>query len=204
MRTKSKDLIERIINYIDKQYEATGVIPSFREISSALNISNSNLSNYITYMKEQGLLSNVGGARGLRTNKMAKVVNNITYLPIVGTIACGGPILAEQNIERYVPVPNEFLGNQKGDFFILNASGNSMTNAGIDDGDQVIIRVQESAEVGQIVVALTEEGNTLKRYYLDDKRKQVRLHPENNKMKDMYFDQVKIQGVAIKVLKDLF
>ena len=78
-----------------------------------------------------------------------------------------------------------------------------MVNAGINSGDYVIVRQQETAEEGQIVVALIENEATLKRYYLDKARKQIRLHPENDKMSDMYFDNIVIQGVAIKVIKDL-
>ena len=78
-----------------------------------------------------------------------------------------------------------------------------MINAGISDGDYVIVRQQDTAEIGQIVVALIGEEATLKRYYIDRENKKVRLHPENNRMKDMYYDSIIIQGVAIKVIKDL-
>ena len=122
-------------------------------------------------------------------------------VPVVGGIACGVPILAEENIERYIPIPKDFLGN--GNFFILQAQGNSMINAGIADGDYVIVRQQETAEIGQIVVALIGEEATLKRYYIDRERRKIRLHPENSRMKDMYYDSITIQGVAIKVIKDL-
>ena len=79
-----------------------------------------------------------------------------------------------------------------------------MINAGIDNGDFVFIRQQDTAEEGQIVVALIGNEATLKRYYLDRKRKQVRLHPENDNMEDMFFKKIQIQGVAVKVMKDLF
>ena len=100
-----------------------------------------------------------------------------------------------------MPIPTEFLGSGK--YFILKASGNSMIKANIEDGDYVIIKQQETAEVGQIIVALINDEATLKRYYLDDKRQKVRLHPENDEMQDMYFKNVIIQGIAVKVIKDL-
>ena len=78
-----------------------------------------------------------------------------------------------------------------------------MIDAGIDDGDLVIIRKQETAEEGDIVVALINDEATLKRFYRDKKRRKIRLHPENAKLEDMYFDNIAIQGVAIKVIKDL-
>ena len=78
-----------------------------------------------------------------------------------------------------------------------------MIKAGIEDGDFVIVKQQETAEIGQIVVALIDNEATLKRYYIDDKKQQVRLHPENDKMQDMYFKNIVIQGIAVKVIKDL-
>ena len=129
------------------------------------------------------------------------MLNEVSYLPVVGSIACGTPLLAEENIEKYLPVPNDFLG--AGKFFILRANGNSMIKAGIEDGDYVIVKQQETAEIGQIIVALINDEATLKRYYIDNEKQQVRLHPENDKMKDMYFKNVVIQGIAVKVIKDL-
>ena len=78
-----------------------------------------------------------------------------------------------------------------------------MIDIGINDGDYVIIRKQESAEEGQIIVALIDNEATLKRYYIDKKKRKVRLHPENKNMEDMYFDSVVVQGVAVKVIKDI-
>ena len=78
-----------------------------------------------------------------------------------------------------------------------------MIDAGINDGDYVIIRKQETAEQGQIIVALIDNEATLKRYYIDRRKKKVRLHPENKDMEDMYFDSIVIQGVAVKVIKDI-
>ena len=99
-------------------------------------------------------------------------------------------------------ISGDFLG--AGNYFVLMAKGESMINAGIDDGDYVVIRQQPSAEEGQIVVAMVEDGEaTLKRYYKDKRRKKVRLHPENDEMEDMFFDSIEIQGVAVKVIKNL-
>ena len=78
-----------------------------------------------------------------------------------------------------------------------------MINAGVSSGDYVIVRKQETAEEGQIVVALVDDEATLKRYYRDTKTKRIRLHPENDAMQDMYFNNIQIQGIAVKVIKDL-
>ena len=86
---------------------------------------------------------------------------------------------------------------------MFRAHGDSMINAGINDGDLVVIREQATAEEGQIVVALIDNEATLKRFYLDKERNLVRLHPENDNMEDMYFDNIEIQGIVKMVLKDI-
>lgn len=109
--------------------------------------------------------------------------------------------ISSNNSITYVSLPNAIFG--KGDFFILRASGNSMIEAGIDDGDLVVIRKQVSAEEGDIVVALVDNQNTLKRFYRDEENKKIILHPENKKMKDIVVDECYIQGVACHVIKSL-
>jgi len=120
---------------------------------------------------------------------------------VLGSVSCGVPRFAEENIEEYVSLPEALFG--RGEFFILKAKGDSMIDAGIDDGDLVVIRQQSSAEDGQIVVALIDDEATLKRFYRDDKNKRVRLHPENEAMEDIFVDDCIIQGIAVKVIKDL-
>lgn len=201
MRSKSLDLMIRIIDFVDKEYASKGRAPTLNEIAETLHIAKSTASVYIADMAEKGMIKSNFGSRGIITKKMMKTRQETKQVPVVGGIAYGVPILAEENIERYIPIPKDFLGN--GNFFILQAQGNSMINAGIADGDYVIVRQQETAEIGQIVVALIGEEATLKRYYIDRERRKIRLHPENSRMKDMYYDSITIQGVAIKVIKDL-
>ncbi len=105
-------------------------------------------------------------------------------------------------VEEYLPLSVSFFG--KGDFYALRASGSSMTGAQIDDGDLVIIRQQHTAQVGEIVVALTDEDkNTLKRLLYDDDRQSYYLHPENKDMEDIYVSGLRVQGVATHVIKAL-
>ncbi|NCC87977.1 MAG: repressor LexA [Clostridia bacterium] len=124
-----------------------------------------------------------------------------TQANIIGTIACGAPVLAEENIEEYISLPSAIFG--KGDLYILNASGDSMIEAGIEDGDLVVIKKQTTAEDGDIVVALVNNENTLKRFYIDKRNKKYILHPENSKLKDIIVTEVQIQGVAQHVIKAL-
>lgn len=201
MRTKNQELMTQMINFIDSEYQKNGLAPTLREIASEFNITSACVSHYLTEMKEKGLIQSSGKSRGIKTAKMRSMLNEVSYLPVVGSIACGTPLLAEENIEKYLPISTDFLS--VGKFFILRANGNSMIKAGIEDGDYVIVKQQETAEVGQIIVALIDNEATLKRYYLDNKRKLIRLHPENDEMKDMYFKSIVIQGIAVKVIKDL-
>ena len=201
MKLMSEEKFNEIIEYIDEYYSINNNVPTMQEIADNVNLNKSNVCSNLQVMCDRGLVEMNGGWRNIKTLKMKKMLKGVNYLPIVGTVACGTPVLAEENIESYITVSSQFLG--QGKFFILRASGDSMINAGIDDGDLVLVRQQESANEGEIVVALVEDSATLKRFYIDNKRKQVRLHPENDSMEDMYFDNVSIQGVAIKVLKDL-
>lgn len=201
MRTKDAELMNKMLDYINNNFEKTGRTPTYREIAKEFSITSGCVSNYIKEMAEKNMLENSSGSRGIRTLKMQKTNNGIEQLGVIGTIACGSPMYAEENIETYISFPRALLGN--GEFFILRANGESMIDAGIDDGDLVIIRKQETAEEGDIVVALINDEATLKRFYKDKKRRKIRLHPENAKLEDMYFDNIAIQGVAIKVIKDL-
>ncbi len=202
MRYKNEEIIKQIIEYINHKYYSCGVVPSMQEIADHVGMAKSSVSRYISEMESRKLLTKNGGYYGIETTEMKRTPKNLTAMPVVGSIACGTPILAEENIESYLTISGNFLG--PGEFFVLRAKGNSMIKADINDGDLVVIKKQPSADEGQIVVALIDDGEcTLKRYFMDRRRKKVRLHPENDKMEDMYFDNVQIQGVAVKIIKDI-
>jgi repressor LexA len=161
---------------------------------------------YLNRLAEKGEISKTNlKTRALKLTKepigASEDIDSVS-IPLVGNVAAGAPILAEQNIESYLTISGDFLGT--GTYFVLKAKGPSMIKVGIENGDYVVIRQQPSAEEGQIVVAMTEDGEcTLKRYYKDKRRKKIRLHPENDEMKDMFFDNIEIQGIAVKVIKNL-
>ncbi|MBE5734310.1 MAG: repressor LexA [Clostridiales bacterium] len=202
MRTKNEETILNIIEYINEKFFTVREIPSVQEIADHIGIAKSSASRYLSLMESRGLVKRGDAYYSIQTLKIQKAMKNVQQLPIVGDIACGTPILAEQNIESYLTISGDFLGT--GNFFVLMAKGNSMINVGIEDGDYVVIRQQPSADEGQIIVAMTEDGEcTLKRYYKDRRRKKIRLHPENDEMEDMYYDNIEIQGVAVKVIKNL-
>ena len=138
----------------------------------------------------------------LSTPKIRRMNPAVSPAAIVGSIPCGSPEEKEAQVEEYLPLSVSFFG--KGDFYALRASGSSMTGAQIDDGDLVIIRQQHTAQIGEIVVALTDEDkNTLKRLLYDDDRQSYYLHPENKDMEDIYVSGLRVQGVATHVIKAL-
>ena len=200
MRNKDSEVMSKIIEYIDDVYITANRTPTMQEIADIVGMTKGTISKYIKEMTEKGMVENNGGWYGIRTKKINKILGELCRVPIVGEIACGTPMLAEENIESYLTVSSSFLG--QGKFFALKAHGNSMINANIKDGDFVIVRKQNTAEEGEIIVALIDDSATLKRFFIDEKKRKIRLHPENDEMQDMYFDKVEIQGVVKKIVKD--
>lgn len=203
MRTKDEEKMNKIIKFIDDYYFENNYTPTISEISDAMEMSKGNVHAYITEMSERGMIDRTSGEwRGIRTREINKIDVNMRKIPLVGVIACGAPIWAEENIESYLPISKDLIGY--GEFFALRAKGNSMIGAGIDDGDIVFIRKQNYANEGQIIVALVDDQDaTLKRFFKDEDKKKIKLHPENEDYEDMFFDEIAIQGVAVKILKEI-
>ena len=200
MRSKSPETTERIKSFIFEYYKDFGRSPSVREVAKAAGISVSVAQKYLVWLRDSSEIE-YNGRRGISSQSTDALVDNMVPVGIIGSISCGIPQTEEEYCEDYVRLPEKLVG--KGTFFLLRASGDSMVNAGIDDGDLVLIRQQRNAEPGQIVVALADNMNTLKRYLLDSEG-QAYLHPENEAYPDIHPEnELAIQGVAVKVLKDL-
>lgn len=197
MRSKDKTLMAAIEKFVSDYTDSNGISPTMQEVADGVGSSKATVQRYIAQLCEDGILD----YSGYRTMTSTKTKAAAIRVPVLGTIACGIPKFAEENIEEYVRLPVALFG--KGNFFILRAYGDSMIEAGIDNGDLVLIRQQNYADEGQIVVALMEDEATLKRFYPEPKNHRIRLHPENSRMDDIYVDNCEIQGVAVKVLKDL-
>lgn len=182
MRTKDEDLMRRIAECFNDLVKKNGSKPSTRMIGEELEINASTVSRYLKVMADRDMLHYDSGEVATRvSNKLRKKGMSI---PLVGSISCGQPLFEEENIEAYYWLPEALFG--KGDFFFLRANGDSMTGAGIDDDDLVLIRRCNEANVGDIVVALTaEKENTLKRFYPEPKKRRVRLKAENPKYEDI-------------------
>ena len=200
MRHKNEEYFALLENFINEYTIENGRSPSNRDMASGTGLSTATVSRYLQYMREQGMLD-YDGQRNIRTLRQQKMSGTMVEVPILGTIACVIPNLAEENIEENVQLPVSVFG--KGNFYLLHANGESMLDAGIEDGDLVLVRKQNYADEGQIVVALIDDEATLKRYFPEPQKHRVRLHPENKTMEDIYVENCIIQGVAVKVLKDL-
>lgn len=198
MRSKNPAYFELLIRFIDDYIDNYGRSPSTQEIASGTGLSPATVSRYLSRMREDGIID-YSGHRNIVTKRNSATETNA--VPVLGSVSCGIPKFAEENIEEYVKLPVSLFG--KGDFFLLRASGNSMIDAGIDSGDLVLVRRQDYAAPGQIVVALMEEEATLKRYYPEPQNGYIRLHPENKDMVDIIVDRCLIQGVAVHVIKEL-
>ena len=197
---KNAELFKKIEEYIDAYKEKNGASPSVREIADELGVNYSTVSRYLKHMRENGMLD-YEGHRNITTRESRMTKTQTVKVAVLGAVSCGVPKFAEENIEEYVRLPVALFGS--GEFYILRANGDSMIDAGIEDGDLVLIRQQNYANEGQIVVALMEDEATLKRYYPEPQKRRIRLHPENSSMRDIYVANCIIQGVAVKVLKDL-
>lgn len=200
MRTKNSGYFIQIEEFVKEYYEKNGISPSMREISQKVGISCATVQRYLSTMRDEGKIK-YSGHRSITSSQSVRDFREILKVPVLGRVSCGLPKYAEENIEEYINLPTSIFGN--GNFYILYASGDSMIEAGINDGDMVLIRVQNTAEVGDIVVALIDDEVTLKRYYPDPVHKRIRLHPENRSMKDIIVSDCIVQGVAVKLIKDL-
>ncbi len=199
MRLKSPETMRQIIQFVDSFFDDHLRTPSMREIERGTGLSRQTASSYLRAMAEQNMLEYDGD--GIITAHIRQRVSAQTIaLPIIGHVAAGTLTAAEEMREGFVEVPFSMLGGS--DYFALRVYGESMIRAGIYDGDLVIVRKTHRATVGQIVVAIDDEGQTtLKRLAHDGQR--YYLHPENAAFDDIYPNELRIQGVAELMFRDL-
>ncbi len=189
---------QKILDFIKAEIEDKGYPPSVREICAAVGLrSTSTVHAHLNHLEEQGLI------RRDSTKPRALEVLDGSHargrsVPLVGRVTAGMPVLAVENIEDYLMLPQSMLG--KDDLFCLRVSGESMIDIGILDGDIVVLRQQDTAENGEIVVAMTEDDEaTLKRIFYEDGR--VRLQPENRTMAPIYADRVTVLGKLTALIR---
>ena len=199
MRSRSRASMNRIRQFAEEFIMQNRRSPSCNEIAEALSMAKSTVYRYLVAMDEEGMIEY--DHKSITTEKTQKTRFATADVPLIGSVSCGAPLLEEEYIQCYVSLPTELFGNGK--FYLLKANGNSMIEAGIDDGDIVVVRRQVEAEEGQIVVALVENENTLKRIFYDRKTGETSLHPEIREMEDIRVKECMIQGVAVHVIKAL-
>lgn len=196
MRVLDKATLQRVEEYNVEYQKKNGLSPSFRQIMNALSLGSlATVQRYIKALEQEGRIerTNIGTIKTMPQLKSS----GVTIAPLVGEIACGQPNFAVENIEGSYALPKEIFGN--GDLFMLHASGDSMIEAGIDDGDLLVLRKSESADDGDIVVAMVDGNVTLKTLF--HKGRKIVLHPENKTMKDIIVPRCEVQGVLVSCIK---
>ena len=193
----TEEKLTMVMDYIRKFSEENGYTPSVREIAKECGIkSTATVHSYLAKLQDKGYLNKA-------TNKKRSVTfgkSSGVSIPLIGTVTAGQPIFAYENYEDYYTFPvGEFKGE---DLFMLRVEGTSMIDAGIMNGDKIIVRRQNTAENGEIVVAMVEDSATVKRFYR--KNGQIILHPENESLSDMVFSdgEVSILGKVVGLMRN--
>lgn len=195
---KIDEQLNKVYNFTVDYINENGFPPSVREICAKLNIkSTATAYSYVEKLRNRGLLEK--SPQKKRAISLTSQTKSFKKIPLVGVIRAGSPIFAIENLDGYYPLPDEF--NTGGTEFALRVQGDSMINAGIYENDIIIINQQSTADSGEIVVALIEDSATVKRLYR--KNGKIILHPENDTMQDMIFDEVTILGVVKGLMRKL-
>ena len=192
----------RILAYIESEIKTRGYAPSVREIGEAVGLkSTSTVHGHLTRLEKKGLLHRDAmkpRAMGLPfPSSPAYDTSAMRQIPVIGRVAAGIPILAEENVEEMLPLPVDVVGD--GDLFALRVRGESMIQAGIMNDDYIIVRRQPDANNGEIVVAMIEDGATVKTFYKEEGV--IRLQPENDFMDPIIVKDCTILGKVIGVFR---
>lgn len=192
---------EEILKYIKEQILKKGYPPAVREICEAVHLkSTSSVHAHLETLEKNGYIRKdptKPRAIEILDDTFHLTRREVVNVPILGNVAAGMPILATENIENYFPIPSEFMPNQ--DVFMLHVKGDSMINAGIFNGDNILVRQQNTASNGEIVVALVDDSATVKTFYKEDGY--YRLQPENDHMDPILVDDVSILGIVFGVFR---
>lgn len=192
---------QEILDCIKQEILNKGYPPTVRELCDAVNLkSTSSIHSHLETLEKNGYIR-----RDPSKPRTIEIVDDnfnltrreVVNVPIVGEIAAGQPILAVQNIDNYFPVPAEYMPNQQ--TFMLKVKGDSMINAGIFNGDTLIVKQQDTARNGEIVAALVDDSATVKTFYKEDGH--IRLQPENDNMDPIIVPDCQILGVVFGVFR---
>ncbi|MFR4250420.1 MAG: transcriptional repressor LexA [Christensenellales bacterium] len=198
---------QRVLEYIRSFTREHGYPPAVRDICQGLGLkSTSTAHGYLERLEKNGYIRRdpsktraielIEEDNGLPEESFVSAVN----VPLLGQVAAGQPILAEENLEEYLPMPKSMVPYDDKNTFALEIRGESMIKAGILNGDKIIVRQTQVAENGDIIVAMIENEATCKRFFKEKDR--IRLQPENDLMEPMYFDNVQILGKVIGLIRN--
>lgn len=196
------DMQTRILAYIEQEIKTRGYAPSVREIGEAVGLkSTSTVHGHLIRLEKKGLLHRDAmkpRAMGLSFSSLPPAENvTLREIPVIGRVAAGTPILAEENVEETLILPEDIVGH--GDVFILRVRGESMIQAGIMNDDYIVVHKQPDANNGEIVVALIEDEATVKRFYKENGH--IRLQPENDTMELIIVPTVMILGKVVSLIR---
>ena len=208
--TQATDKQQRVLDYVREQIKKDGYAPSVRDICKALDLkSTSTVHGYLSRLEKKGLIQKaalkprtlriVGEEPEREEDRGFYTSKEMVDVPIVGRVTAGMPILAVENIEDSFPLPIDFVGNSES--FMLKVRGDSMIDAGILDGDLVLVKKQNTAENGDIVVALIEDEATVKKFYKE--KGFIRLQPQNQFMQPILVPTCTILGKVAGVFRKL-
>lgn len=198
---------EEILSFIKNHVDAKGYPPSVREIGEAVGLaSSSTVHGHLARLEKKGFIRRDPTKPRAIEILLQEEENSIpktsaSFIPVIGKVTAGIPITAVENIEEYIPVPNSTIHSDE-QLFVLIIDGDSMIEAGILDGDKVIVKQQHTAENGDIVVAMTDEGEaTVKRFFKE--KDHIRLQPENSSMDPLIYSDVSILGKVVGLYRML-
>ena len=192
---------QEILDFIKSEILHKGYPPAVRDICEAVHLkSTSSVHSHLETLEKNGYIR-----RDPTKPRAIEIIDDtfqltrreVVNVPLIGTVAAGQPILAQENIENYFPVPAEYMPNSE--CFMLKVKGDSMVNAGIFNGDQILVQQQNTANNGDMVVALIDDSATVKTFYKEDGH--YRLQPENDSMSSIIVDEVTILGKVFGVLR---
>lgn len=194
---------QEILEYMKEEILKKGYPPTVREICQAVRLkSTSSVHAHLETLEKLGLIERdptKPRAIEICDDSFQMVRKEMVSLPVVGAVAAGQPILAQQNIDSYFPIPAEYVPN--GESFVLKVKGDSMINAGIFDGDQIFVQCCTTASNGDIVVALVDDSATVKTFYKE--KDHIRLQPENDSMEPILVTECAILGKVFGVFRTL-
>jgi repressor LexA len=192
---------QEILDYMKKEILQKGYPPTVREICETVHLkSTSSVHSHLETLEKNGYIRRdptKPRAIEICDDTFQMIRTEVVSLPIVGNVAAGQPILAEENIEEYFPVPADVV--PRGESFILKVKGDSMINVGIFNGDRVMVNACDTARNGEIIVALVEDSATVKTFYKENGH--IRLQPENDEMDAIIVDDCRILGKVFGVFR---